>query len=222
MRLPCAVLIHQIESGLWKREGNAISNFSFTLPQVQSDLAKDTLKSPYLFDFMDLTEKHSERELELALTQHITQFLLELGSGFAYMGRQVPLQVGEREFFLDLLFYHTRLRCHIVIELKTIEFEPEHAGKLNFYIKAVDEQIKNDLDKPTIGLLLCKKRDRLVAEWALNNIQTPIGISEYQLTNQLPDELQSNLPSIEQIETELKRDLKLESEPPNDSHGKSS
>jgi len=165
-----SVLTHQIESGLWEREGKTLSNFSVALPFPQSDLAQQTLKDPYVFDFLDLTKQHTERELELGLIEHITHFLLELGAGFAYIGRQVPIQVGERDFFLDLLFYHARLHCYIIVELKTVDFEPEHAGKLNFYIKAVDEQLRKKGDQPTIGLLLCKSRDRLVAEYALSDI----------------------------------------------------
>jgi predicted nuclease of restriction endonuclease-like (RecB) superfamily len=202
-----SILVHQIESGLWQREGKAINNFEKTLPAVQSDLAQQTLKDPYLFDFLSLTKDYNERELEQGLVKHITQFLLELGSGFAYVGKQVALQVGERDFYLDLLFYHTRLHCYVVIELKTIDFEPEHAGKLNFYITAVDEQLKNEGDASTIGILLCKGKDKLVAEYALRDINKPIGVSEYQLTQALPDELKSSLPSIEEIETELAREL---------------
>jgi predicted nuclease of restriction endonuclease-like (RecB) superfamily len=201
-----AVLTHQIESNLWQREGKAIANFSTTLPSPQSDLAQQTLKDPYVFDFLSLTKDYNERDLELGLVEHITQFLLELGAGFAYLGRQIPLQVGDRDFFLDLLFYHTQLHCYVVIELKTGDFEPEYAGKLNFYLKAVDETLRRSGDEPTIGLLLCKNRDRLVAEWALSDVQKPIGISEYQITHDLPTEIRSSLPSIEQIETELTLD----------------
>jgi predicted nuclease of restriction endonuclease-like (RecB) superfamily len=198
-----SVLVHQIESGLYRREGKAVSNFTATLPAPQSDLANQTLKNPYVFDFLSMSKDFTERELEKGLVQHITHFLLELGSGFAYIGRQIPLTVGEREFFIDLLFYHTRLHCHIVIELKTTDFEPEHAGKLNFYIKAVDEQIRQEGDQPTIGIVICKKRDKLVAEYALSDIHKPIGISEYQLTQSLPENLKSSLPSIEEIEAEF-------------------
>jgi predicted nuclease of restriction endonuclease-like (RecB) superfamily len=202
-----SVLTHQMESGLWLREGKAITNFSQTLPSPQSDLAQQTLKDPYIFDFLTLTKQHSERELEQGLIEHITHFLLELGAGFAYMGKQYPVQVGEREFFIDLLFYHTQLHCHVVIELKIGDFEPEHAGKLNFYIKAIDEQLRTEADQPTIGILLCKNKDRLVAEYALSDIQKPIGVSEYQLTQSLPKNLQSKLPSIEDIENELGGEL---------------
>jgi predicted nuclease of restriction endonuclease-like (RecB) superfamily len=197
------VLVHQIESGLYRREGKAINNFSTTLPAIQSDLAQQTLKDPYVFDFLSLSSDYSERELEQSLIEHITQFLLELGTGFAYMGRQVEIQVGERDFYLDLLFYHTRLHCHVVIELKVGDFEPEHAGKLNFYIKAVDEQIRREDDQPTIGILLCKNKDKTVVEYALSDIQKPLGVTEYQLTQSLPDNLKSSLPSIEEIEKEL-------------------
>lgn len=200
-----SILVHQIESGLYKREGKALTNFSDTLPMPMSELAQQTLKDPYVFDFMALTSEFSERELEKGLIEHITQFLLELGAGFAYIGRQIPLQVGEREFFIDLLFYHTQLHAYIVIELKTVDFEPEHAGKLNFYIKAIDSQVRKPGDNPTIGILLCKGKDKVVAEYALSDINKPIGISEYHLTQTLPDILKSSLPSIEEIEEELKK-----------------
>ena len=165
------------------------------------------LKDPYLFDFLSLTPEHTERELETALIEHVTQFLLELGAGFAYLGRQVPLQVGERDFFIDLLFYHVRLHCYVVVELKTVDFEPEFAGKLNFYLKAVDAQMRQDSDAPTIGLLLCKSKDRLVAEYALSDIQKPMGLSTYALSHTLPEALRGKLPSIEQLEQELGKDL---------------
>lgn len=198
-----SVLTHQIESGLWQREGKAISNFADTLPVPHSDLAVQTLKDPYVFDFLSLSREHTERELELGLIQHISQFLLELGAGFAYVGRQVPLQVGDREFFLDLLFYHTRLHAYVVVELKTGDFEPEYAGKLNFYLKAVDEQLRGAGDAPSIGILLCKSRDKLVAEYALSDVNKPMGIASYELTHTLPAELQDKLPSIERLEREL-------------------
>lgn len=202
-----SVLVHQIESGLWQREGKAITNFAQTLPAPQSDLATQLLKDPYKFDFLSLSKEHNERELELGLIEHITQFLLELGAGFAYIGRQVLLQVGERDFFLDLLFYHTRLHCYVVVELKTTDFEPEFAGKLNFYLKAVDAQLRNEGDQPTIGLLLCKSKDRLVAEYALSDIQKPMGLATYTLSHTLPEKLQGKLPSIEAIERELGLDV---------------
>jgi len=202
-----SVLVHQIESGLWQREGKAITNFAQTLPAPQSDLATQLIKDPYKFDFLSLSKEHNERELELGLIEHITQFLLELGAGFAYIGRQVPLQVGERDFFLDLLFYHTRLHCYVVVELKTVDFEPEFAGKLNFYLKAVDAQLRTEGDQPTIGLLLCKSKDRLVAEYALSDIQKPMGLATYTLSHTLPETLRGKLPSIEAIERELGLDV---------------
>ncbi|CCK81890.1 PDDEXK nuclease domain-containing protein [Desulfobacula toluolica] len=205
-----SVLTHQIESGLYERQGKAMTNFSKALPTPQSDLAQQIIKDPYNFDFLTLTENYNERELEQNLIQHVTKFLLELGAGFAYMGKQVPVQVGERDFFLDLLFYHTRLHCHVVIELKTVDFEPEHAGKLNFYIKAVDEKLRKDGDNPTIGILLCKNKDRLVVEYALSDIHKPMGVSEYQLTQALPENLKSSLPSIEEIEAKLSGEFEHE------------
>jgi predicted nuclease of restriction endonuclease-like (RecB) superfamily len=198
-----SVLVHQIESGLWQREGKAINNFEQTLPAVQSDLAQQTLKDPYLFDFLSLTKDHNERELEQGLVKHITQFLLELGAGFAYVGKQVHVEVGQEDFYLDLLFYHLKLRCYVVVELKTGAFKPEHAGKLSFYLTAVDKQLKAKEDKPTIGILLCKEKNKLVAEYALTDINKPIGVSEYELTQALPDNLKSSLPSVEEIEAEL-------------------
>jgi len=200
-----SVLTHQIESGLYGRDGKAISNFSSTLPAPQSDLAQQIIKDPYKFDFLSLTPEYTERELEQGLIEHITQFLLELGSGFAYVGKQRVLKVGERDFFLDLLFYHTRLHCYVVIELKTGDFEPEYAGKLNFYLKAVDMQLKTEKDEPTVGILLCKNHDALVVEYALSDIRKPIGVTEYELVHSLPDDLKDSFPTVEQIEEELRR-----------------
>jgi len=199
-----SVLVHQIESKLFEREGKAITNFTNTLPAAQSELAQQSLKDPYIFDFMTMTKDYTELDLEKSLVNHISHFLLELGAGFAYIGRQVPVKVGNNEYFIDLLFYHTNLHCYVVIELKVIEFEPEHAGKLNFYIKAVDEKLKKDGDSPTIGILLCKSKDKMVAEYSLSDIHKPMGISEYQLTQILPENLKSSLPSIEEIEAELR------------------
>ena len=199
-----AVLTHQIESGLWQRQGKALHNFAQTLPEPQSDLAAQVLKDPYVFDFLSLTPEYNKRALENAPLEHLTQFLLELGAGFAYMGRQVPLHVGEREFFLDLLFYHARLHCYVVVELKTGDFEPEFAGKLNFYLKAVDEQLRGEHDAPSIGLLLCKSKDKLVAGYALSDIHKPLGLASYQLSHDLPPGLREQLPSIEALEQELK------------------
>ena len=201
-----SVLVHQMESGLYKREGKAISNFSSTLPKTHSDLARQTLKDPYIFDFLSMSADYNERDLEKGLIDHLTKFLLELGAGFAFIGRQVLVQVGSQEFFIDLLFYHTRLHCYVVIELKTRDFEPGHAGQLNFYIKAVDTQLRKEGDQQTIGLLLCKNRDKLVAEYALSDIHKPIGVSEYKLTHSLPKNFKSSLPTIEEIEKEFSKD----------------
>lgn len=200
------VLVHQIESGLYKREGKSITNFSLTLPKPQSDLAQQTLKNPYIFDFLSMRKDYDEHDLEISLITHVTQFLLELGAGFSVLGRQVPVQVGAKQFFIDLLFYHTRLHCYVVVELKTGDFEPANTGQLNFYIKAIDSQLRKDGDNPTIGLLLCKSRDKLVAEYALSDIHKPIGVSEYKLTHKLPKKLKSSLPTIEEIEAELSSD----------------
>ena len=171
-----AVLVHQIESRLYEREGKALTNFSNTLPPPQSDLANQILKDPYNFDFLTMTKDYKERELEMALIDNITSFLLELGSGFAFIGKQKHIKVGERDFYIDLLFYHTQMHCYVVIELKTVDFEPEFAGKLNFYIKAVDMQIKSDRDEPTIGILLSKGKDKTLVEYALSDIHKPMGI----------------------------------------------
>jgi predicted nuclease of restriction endonuclease-like (RecB) superfamily len=197
------VLVHQIESRLLDRQGAAANNFEQRLPAPQSDLAIETLKDPYRFDFLGLGEEAQEREIENALVGHVTEFLLELGAGFAYVGRQVHLEVGGEDFFLDLLFYHLKLRCYVVIELKAGDFKPEHLGQLGFYLTAVDRQVKKEQDQPSIGLLLCKSQNKVVAEYALHGLKQPIGVSSYELTRALPAELQSSLPSIEQIEQEL-------------------
>lgn len=199
-----AVLVHQIESNLYERQGNAVSNFQNTLPKSQSDLADQLLKDPYNFDFLQMTADYNERDLEKSLTQYITDFLLELGAGFAFVGKQFAVTLGEKEYFIDLLFYHLTLRCYVVIELKVVEFKPEFAGKLNFYMNVIDAQLKHESDKPTIGLIICKTKDNIEAEYALKGIEKPIGISEYELNKILPDELKSSLPSIEEIENELK------------------
>jgi len=199
------VLVIQIEARLLERSGNLVSNFPDTLPAAQSDLAREALKDPYRFDFLGLTEAAHERDIENALMQHVTDFLLELGAGFAFVGRQVLLNVGGEEFFIDLLFYHLKLRCYVVIELKGGKFKPEHLGQLGFYMTAVDRQIRHTQDNPTIGLLLCKSKNKVVAEYALGDKGQPMGIAEYKLLESLPKELQSSLPSIEQIEAELAR-----------------
>jgi predicted nuclease of restriction endonuclease-like (RecB) superfamily len=197
-----AVLTHQIEAKLFQREGKAVTNFVARLPEPQSDLALQTLKDPYNFDFLMLREKHDEKELEDALIDQVTRFLLELGAGFSFLGRQYKLTVGGEDFYIDLLFYHTRLHCYVAVELKTVRFKPEFAGKLNFYISAIDGILKTGQDNPTIGLLICKSKNKIVVEYALQDIQKPIGVSEYQISN-LPDEFKSSLPSIEDIEAEL-------------------
>lgn len=201
------VLTHQIESRLLDREGQAATNFRQRLPEAQSELAQQTLKDPYIFDFLSIGEEVRERDIEQALTQHISQFLLELGAGFAFVGKQVHLEVGGDDFYLDLLFYHLKLRCYIVVELKAGDFKPEHAGQLSFYLSAVDSQIKTEMDQPTIGLLLCKSRNKVVAEYALRDNSKPIGIAEYQLAKALPADLEDQLPSIERIERELLGDV---------------
>jgi len=199
-----AVLVHQIESRLYHREGKAITNFETKLPPLQSDLAKATLKDPYNFDFLSMSKKYNERELEDALIEHISHFLLELGSGFAFVGRQYQLVVGGDEFFVDLLFYHIRLKCYVVVELKTVKFKPEFAGQLNFYVSAINAELKEPNDNPTIGILICKSKNNTVVEYALNSIDNPIGVSEYELVSKLPTEFKSTLPTIEEIEAELK------------------
>jgi len=201
------VLTMQIETGAYTRAGSAVTNFRETLPPQQSDLARDALKDPYIFDFLGLTEDAQERDIERALTRHITRFLLELGAGFAFVGRQYRLDVGGDEFFIDLLFYHLKLRCYVVVELKTTPFRPEYAGQLNFYLSAIDAQVKAPDDQPTIGLLLCKEKNRLVAEYALRGVAKPMGVAEYQLLRQVPESLGTTLPSIDQIEAELRPDL---------------
>jgi len=198
-----SVLTHHIESNLFKREGKAITNFKATLPEPQSDLARETLKDPYSFDFLALTERHNEKELENALVNHVTKFLLELGAGFSYMGRQYKLEIEGDEFFIDLLFYHVELHCYVVVELKTVKFKPEFAGKLNFYISAVDDILKSKRDNPSIGILICKSKKNTVVEYALKDVHKPIGVSEYIITKNLPEEFKSSLPSIEEIEAEL-------------------
>ena len=200
-----AVLTVQIETDLYGRQGKAVTNFAATLPSPQSDLAQQTLKDPYVFDFLTLSEEAHERELESGLVDHVQKFLLELGAGFAFVGRQFHLVVADDDFYLDLLFYHLKLRCFVVIDLKMQEFTPEDAGKLNFYLSAVDSQLRHPDDKPAIGLVLCKTRNRVIAEYALRDISKPIGVAEWQtkLVHSLPEPLRSNLPTIEQIEEEL-------------------
>jgi len=202
----------QIKNQLHLRQGQAVTNFEQRLPSAQAEMADQVLKDPYHFDFLGLGDEVHERDIENALVRHITRFLLELGSGFAFVGKQVQLLVGGDEFFIDLLFYHIRLKCYVVVELKAQAFKPEHVGQLNFYLSAVDAQVKAPEDKPTIGLLLCRSQNRLVAEYALSGIDKPIGVAEYQLVRALPEPLDTSLPSIEEIEAELSRDLESEGE----------
>lgn len=197
------ILAMQIEAKAHARHGKARSNFALTLPAHQSDLVQQTLKDPYIFDFLTLTEPFHERELETELVRHLEKFLLELGQGFAFVGRQYKLDVGDDEFYIDLLFYHLRLRAFVVIELKKGKFRPEYAGKLNFYCNVVNDHLKHPADQPTIGLILCQERSRLLAEYSFAGIDKPIGISTYELTRALPKELRSALPTVEEIEAEL-------------------
>jgi len=198
-----SILVLQIESGLFERRGGGISNFSRTLPSPQSDLANEIMKDPYDFDFLCLDDQARERDLERGLLDHLKRFLLELGVGFAFVGNQFHLEVGDQDFFMDLLFYHTRLHCYVVIEIKMTEFRPEYSGKMNFYLSAVDDKLRHPDDAPSIGLILCKGKNGLVAEYALRDLNKPVGITEFRLTDALPSELESSLPSIELLEQGL-------------------
>ena len=200
------VLVHQIESGLYERQAisQKISNFESLLPAPQSELAVQTMKDPYVFDFIPFKEDMVERDIENALVKDVTALLLELGTGFAFLGNQYHLNVGGDDFYIDLLFYNLNLRCYVVIELKTGDFKPEYAGQLNFYLSAVDAQIKKDTDNPTIGLLLCKNKNNLVAEYSLKDMSKPMGISEYKISSVLPEELSQQLPSVEDIQKRIK------------------
>jgi predicted nuclease of restriction endonuclease-like (RecB) superfamily len=193
----------QIKNHLYDRQGAALTNFDQHLEQSQASLAAQVLRDPYHFDFLGLGDEAQEQDIEKALVRHITKFLLELGAGFAFMGRQVRLEVDGDEFFVDLLFYHTRLKCHVVVELKATEFRPAHTGQLNFYLGAIDAQMKAEDDRPTIGLLLCKTKNRLVAEYSLSGTNRPMGIAEYELVRALPEPLDRSLPSIEALEAEF-------------------
>lgn len=199
------ILALQIEAKAHARQGKALSNFATTLSPPSSDLAAQVFKDPYLFDFLGTADPRREREVEQALIDHIQRFLLELGSGFAFVGRQVTLEVGDQDFILDLLFYHLKLRCYVVIELKAVPFEPGFVGQLNLYLSAADDLLRHPDDKPTIGLLLCREKNRLVVEYALRDLSKPIGVAgwEAKLVEKLPKDLASSLPSIEEIETEL-------------------
>ncbi len=200
-----AMLVHWIESDLHQRQGAAVTNFKSALPAPQSDLAQQLLKDPYNFGFLSLAPDAAERDLELGLVDQITRFLIELGAGFAYVGRQVPITVDREDFFLDLLFYHLHLRCFFVIDLKTGNFQPEFAGKMNFYLSAVDDQMRKEHDAPSIGLILCKTRSKVIAEYALRHLTRPVGVARYEtkLTEKLPRALAAQLPSVKQLEQKL-------------------
>jgi predicted nuclease of restriction endonuclease-like (RecB) superfamily len=200
-----AVLVHQIELDLYSREGRAITNFSETLPAPQSDLAQQALKDPYVFDFLTLADEARERELQRSLLEHLRGFMLELGVGFAFVGSQHHLEIEGKDYYIDLLFYHLKLRAFVVIDLKVEEFKPEFAGKMNFYLSAVDDRLRHPDDQSSIGIILCKARNRVTVEYALRDARKPIGVSEYRLTEVLPHELKSSLPTIEQLQEELKR-----------------
>ena len=199
------VLAMQLKSNLYARAGKAVTNFSRTLPTPQSDLAQQTLKDPYTFDFMAMTAPYNELDVERQLTQHITQFLLELGKGFAFIGRQYRLEVAGNDYYIDLLFYHVTLKCYVVVELKNRKFIPEYAGKLNFYLSAVDSLLKRNDDQPTIGLLLCRDKNNIEVEFALRDMNKPMGVSEYTLVEALPDNLKGALPTVEEIENDLQQ-----------------
>ncbi|OCK50548.1 hypothetical protein BA768_05200 [Chryseobacterium sp. CBo1] len=200
-----AVLLNMISSNLIESQGKAINNFSKTLPDYESDLIRETLKDPYIFDFINITENYKERELENALTENISKFLIELGNGFAFVGKQVEISIGNQSFFIDLLFYHIKLKRYVVIELKTGHFEPEFAGKLNFYVTAVDKQLRDENDNATVGMIICKDKNEIIAEYSLTDLHKPLGISSYELKKVLPENLKSHLPSIEEVENELKK-----------------
>lgn len=198
-----SVLVHHIELKLFERQGKSINNFEMTLPKPESDLANELLKNPYSFEFLNLSKEAKEKDLQNALLDNITKFLMELGYGFAFLGKQKLLTIGGDDFFVDLVFYHTKLHCYFIVELKIDDFKPEYSGKLNFYLNAFNGEVKSPEDKPTIGLLLCKKANKLVAEYSLKNIKNPIGISEYNLMEELPEDFRNELPSIEEIERKL-------------------
>jgi predicted nuclease of restriction endonuclease-like (RecB) superfamily len=197
-----AVLEYQIETNLYKRKGNTKTNFSLTLPEPDGDLANAIVKSEYNFEFLRMSDRAKETDLEIALVNHMAQFLTELGKGFAYMGRQFPIKVGSKEYRLDLLFYHTKLKCYIVIELKAKEFSPEFTGQLGFYVTIVDELIKDSTDKPTIGIMLCKNKEDIIVDFALKSINKPIGVSTLKYS-ELSDAVKEAIPTINEMQEEL-------------------
>ena len=198
------ILVHQIESGLYPRQGRAVTNFPVTLPAPQSELAQQALKDPYMFDFLNIAGDALERDLERALLGHIREFLLELGVGFAFVGSQYHLEVAGQDYYLDLLFFHLRLRCYVVVDLKIGDFQPEFAGKMNFYLSATDDLLRGPADGPSLGLILCKSKNRLIAEYALRDLSKPIGVAAYQITTALPEQFQGSLPTIGDLEAELR------------------
>lgn len=202
-----SVLVHQIELNLYRREGKAITNFKSKLPSPQSDLAQNTLKDPYIFDFLGIGDEAHERDVENALMRHMRKFLLELGAGFAFVGQQYHLEVGGDDFYIDLLFYHLKLRCFVVIELKADKFKPEHSGKMNFYFSVLDDQLKHPSDNSSIGLILCKTKNHVTAEYALRDVNKAISLAEYKLTDALPSHLQTTLPTVEALEAELSKEM---------------
>lgn len=203
------VLVHQIETQLYQRQviSEKISNFATRLPYPQSELAQQTLKDLYIFDFVALKENIHERDIEKSMVKNVTKLLLELGEGFAFLGNQYHLEVGGEDFYIDLLFYNLKLRCYVVIELKTGNFKPEYVGKLNFYLSTVDDVLKTEADNVSIGLLLCKENNKIIAKYALKDVEKPIGVGQYQLTKQLPENIEKLLPSIKDIENQLDKIL---------------
>jgi len=200
------MLVIQIEGDLYHRKASKtkITNFKQTLPAPQSDLAEQIIKDPYKLDFLTVYGKAKEKDIENELVKHLTKFLLELGAGFAFIGQQYHLEIGDEDYYIDLLFYHLKLRCYVVLELKAVKFKPEYAGKLNFYLTAVDDILRHETDNPTIGILLCKSKNKVIAEYALKDISKPMGISEYKITQSIPRNLETSLPSIEDMERVLK------------------
>lgn len=203
-----SILLHQLDSNFYERQGKAITNFNVTLPEPQSELATETLKDPYKFDFLTLQEKAIEKDIENQLVNHITSFLLELGTGFAFVGQQIPIRIDNQDYFIDLLFYHIKLKCYIVVELKAIEFKAEFAGKMNLYLSAVDDKLKTDTDNPTIGLLLCKSKSEIIAEYSLRGMTQPIGIAEYEISDAIPKDIKTELPTVEEIEIATTRAIR--------------
>lgn len=205
-----AVLLNFLDTDLYERQGKAITNFKMTLPTVQSDLAQEITKDPYKFDFITLTQSYNEKELKDALMDNIQKFLLELGNGFAFVGREYRIEIGETENFIDMLFYHIRLHCYVVVEVKVTEFEASYTGQLGTYVVAVNHQLKTEQDAPTLGLLVCKSKDDIKAQYALESSSQPLGVSAYELSKLIPENFKGSLPSIDEIEKELRKDVETE------------